>query len=156
MMAVRHPTLVQRAAVYGAPFNSSGRTRRVEVADGHPFEHEREGYQRVAPDPTRWSVLFTKVSAMEWQGFLPEELRSINAPVLVASGDHDSFPVEQFVEAFRLIPNAQLAIIPNAGHFVLCSDPEKVIPIVATFLDEPDYDVPFGTAVTGYHPGVTR
>jgi pimeloyl-ACP methyl ester carboxylesterase len=156
MMAVRHPALVRRVAVYGAPFNSSGRNRRVEVADGYPFDHERQGYQRVALDPTGWPALFAKVTAMEWQGFSPEKLRSIQAPVLIASGDHDSFPVEHFLEASRLIPNAQLAIIPNAGHFVLYSDPEKVLPIVATFLDEPESDVPFGTALTGYHPGLTR
>ena len=37
----------------------------------------------------------------------------------------------------RLIPNAQLAIIPDAGHFVLNDDPEKLLPVVATFLDQP-------------------
>jgi len=63
-------------------------------------------YQWVAPHPSRWTALFSKVSAIEWQGFLPEELRSIKAPVLVASGDHDPFPIERFSEAFRLIPNA--------------------------------------------------
>ncbi len=156
MMAIRHPALVRRVAVYGAPFNSSGRTRSVEIADGRPFDHEREGYQRVAPDPTRWPALFAKVAAMEWQGFSPEDLRSIKAPVLIATGDHDSFPVEHSLEASRLIPNAQLAVIPNASHFVLYADPAKVLPIVATFLDEPVSDQPFGTAMTGYHPGVTR
>jgi hypothetical protein len=57
---------------------------------------------------------------------------------------------------FRLIPNAQLAVIPNASHFVLNVDPEKLLPIVAAFLDEPISTVPFATPETGYHPGVTR
>lgn len=43
----------------------------------------------------------------------------------------------QMLEAFQLIPNAQLAIIPDAGHFVLRDAPEKVLPIVATFFDQP-------------------
>lgn len=56
----------------------------------------------------------------------------------------------------RLIPNAQLAVIPNSGHFVLNDDPEKVLPIIATFLDEPVSDLSWATTKTGYHPGETR
>jgi hypothetical protein len=39
---------------------------------------------------------------------------------------------------------------------VLSADPERLLPVVATFLDEPVSEVPFGTPLTGYHPGVTR
>jgi pimeloyl-ACP methyl ester carboxylesterase len=93
---------------------------------------------------------------MQWQGFSPDELKSITAPVLIASGDHDFGLLEQSVEISRLIPNAQLAIIPGSSHFVLSSDPEKLLSVVATFLDEPESEIPFGTPQTGYHPGVTR
>ena len=36
-----------------------------------------------------------------------------------------------------MIPNAQLAVIPDASHFVLFSEPEKLLPTVAAFLDAP-------------------
>jgi hypothetical protein len=55
-----------------------------------------------------------------------------------------------------MIPGAQLAIIPDASHFVHFSEPEKLLPTVATFLDAPAPKVPLGTATTGYYPGVTR
>ena len=51
---------------------------------------------------------------------------------------------------------AQLAIIPGASHFVLSSDPERLLPIVATFLDEPESEIRFGTPQTGYHASAQR
>ena len=55
-----------------------------------------------------------------------------------------------------MIPNAQLAVIPDASHFMLFSEPEKLLPTIAAFLDAPTAKVPLGTAKTGYYPGVTR
>ena len=52
--------------------------------------------------------------------------------------------------------HAQLAVIPDAGHFVLYEDPEKLLPLVACFLDQPASTVPFATPISGYHPGETR
>jgi pimeloyl-ACP methyl ester carboxylesterase len=155
MMAVRYPGLAGRVATYGTGFGSlGGGTKRP--ADAYPFHFPREGYERVALDPAHWPVLFDKVQSIEWQGFSEDELRSIKAPVLIAAGDHDFPEVEHSLAISRLIPNAQLAIVPGASHFVLSSDPDKLLSIVATFLDEPMSDVPFGTPATGYHPGVTR
>jgi pimeloyl-ACP methyl ester carboxylesterase len=84
-------------------------------------------------------------------------LKSIKAPVLIAAGDHDMLvpPIEHHLEISRLIPNAQPAVIPDAGHFVLYEDPEKLLPIVATFLDHTS-TVPFATTISGYEPGKTR
>ena len=95
---------------------------------------------------------------MAWQGFPSETLKSIQVPVLIAAGDHDvlSPVLEHHLAMLRLIPNAQLAIIPYAGRFVLNEDPEKLLPVVATFLDQPTSTVPFAATLSGYHPGETR
>ena len=53
-------------------------------------------------------------------------------------------------------PLALLQIIPDAGHFVLIWDQQKVIPAIETFLSEPSVKMPFATTETGYHPGETR
>jgi alpha-beta hydrolase superfamily lysophospholipase len=55
-----------------------------------------------------------------------------------------------------MIPKAQLAVIPDASHFVHFSEPEKLSPTIAAFLDAAAPKVPLGTAQTGYYPGVTR
>jgi pimeloyl-ACP methyl ester carboxylesterase len=126
--------------------------------DHRSIQFEREIYERVAPDPRHWPTLFAKSSRIAWKGFSRDELRSIAAPVLIAAGDHDVLVplVEHHLEMSRLIPNAQLAVIPDAGHFVLYDDPEKLLPIVATFLDRATSTVPFATTISGYHPGETR
>lgn len=159
MMAVRHPEMVRRVVSYGgsfAPFPKE--TAAILTPDSDAFRWKREEYQKVAPDPKQWPTPFDKVlkSGMEWKGFSPKELKAIKAPVLIACGDRDLLPVERSAEWSRRIPNAQLAIIPDASHFVLFSEPEKLLPTIAAFLDAPTPKVPLGTAITGYYPGVTR
>jgi pimeloyl-ACP methyl ester carboxylesterase len=169
MMAVRHPELVRRVVTYESALMKVGDVTALKASadvvssrtpDDYSVQFQRESYQRVAPDPTGWPTLFDKVSrkTIEWQGFSRDELKSITAPVLIATGDHPNLGdlLEHMLEVFQLIPNAQLAVIPDAGHFVLNDDPEKLLPIVATFLDQPTSTVPFATPTTGYHPGVTR
>jgi pimeloyl-ACP methyl ester carboxylesterase len=158
MMAVRHPKLVRRVVSYGgkrAPYAGSAADR--PPADADFVKWFREEYQMVAPDPKQWPTLFDKAtkSLFAWKGFMSGQLKGIKAPVLIACGDHDLIPVEHCAEWSRVIPNAQLAVIPDAGHFVLFSEPEKLLPTVATFLDAPTPKVPIGTH-NGYYPGVTR
>jgi pimeloyl-ACP methyl ester carboxylesterase len=159
MMAVRHPRLVRRVVSHGGslahyPVTAADRP----PADIDVVKWQREEYQKVAPDPKQWPTLFDKASKslIAWKGFSPGQLKAIKAPVLIACGDHDLIPVERCAEWSRMIPNAQLAVIPDSSHFVLFSEPEKLLPTVAAFLDAPAPKVPLGTAKTGYYPGVTR
>ena len=47
----------------------------------------------------------------------PERLARATAPALVLTGEHDPFvPLEQSEELARLLPRAELAVIPGAGH----------------------------------------
>ena len=159
MLAVRHPGLVRRVVSYGsplAPFPKDIGT--VVTPDSDQVKWEREEYLRVAPDPKHWRSLFAKVlqCGTQWRGFSAEELRALKAPVLIACGDHDLIPVERCAELARQIPNAQLAVIPDASHFTLFSEPAKLLPTIAAFLDAPRPKAPLATFKTGYYPGVTR
>lgn len=158
MTAVRHPQLVRRVVSHGgslAPYPGTIADR--PPADADYVKWQREEYQQVAPDPNQWPRLYDKAtrSLFAWTGFSPDQLKAIKAPVLIAGGDHDLIPLERFAEWSRMIPGAQLAITPDASHFVLFSEPEKLLPTVAAFFDAPTPDVPLGTA-NGYYPGVTR
>jgi pimeloyl-ACP methyl ester carboxylesterase len=159
MMAVRHPHLVRRVVAHGgslAPYPGTAKDRPPPESDF--VKWQREEYQKVAPDPKQWPTLFDRatMSLIAWKGFSPDELKAIKAPVLIVCGDHDLIPVERCAEWSRMIPSAQLAVIPDASHFMLFSEPEKLLPTVAAFLDAPAPKVPLGTAKTGYYPGVTR
>ena len=158
VMAVRHPQLVRRVVSYGgnlAPYPGTAADR--PSADVDFVKWQREEYRKVAPDAKQWATLFEKAtkSLIAWKGLSPDQLKEIKAPILIACGDHDLIPVERCAAWARMIPNAQLAVIPDASHFVHFSEPEKLLPIVAAFLDAPTPKVPIGTH-NGYYPGVTR
>lgn len=159
MMTVRHPTLVRRVVIYGSPLVPFPKDVAATVtSDSDIVRWEREEYQKVAPDPTHWPTLFDKAmrSGAEWKGFSRDELKTVKAPVLIACGDRDLVPIERCVELMRMIPHAQLAVIPDASHFVLFSEPEKLLPTIAEFLDAPATRAPLGSFRTGYYPGMTR
>jgi pimeloyl-ACP methyl ester carboxylesterase len=164
MIAARYPELVGRAATYAATFGppqvalNPKTTHFAEppTAESSYIQFQRESYKKVAPDPEYWPSFFDKLGNLHWQGFSKEGLASIQAPVLIALGDFDFVRLEHAVETVNLMPNAELAVIPDAGHFTLFSEPERVIPVVKHFLEKPAKRIPVSTAATGYHPGETR
>lgn len=164
LIALHHPGLVGRVATYGATFGPPDialdmemlRTSAVPSPDSAAFRFQREHYRKVAPDPDHWPGFWDKVCGIRWEGFPEDRLASLKAPVLIALGDRDFVRLEHAVETFRRIPHAELAVIPNAGHFALFSEPERVIPVIEHFLRAAGRDIPVATAETGYQPGKTR
>jgi pimeloyl-ACP methyl ester carboxylesterase len=79
----------------------------------------RGPYERLSPDgPAHWPVVYGRLDKM-WRSqpnFTPAQLGEIKAATLVVAGDHDAPPIEQTVELYQAIPNAQLWIAPNADH----------------------------------------
>jgi pimeloyl-ACP methyl ester carboxylesterase len=66
----------------------------------------------------------------------PRDLATIATPTLIVWGDRDQFlPVEQAITLYRLLPNAQLAIIPNADHFVTRTHQGEFGRIATNFLE---------------------
>jgi pimeloyl-ACP methyl ester carboxylesterase len=164
LIAVRHPALVGRIATYGATFGSATKSvdpqmlrfQQPPTADSTSFLFQREIYRKVAPDPEYWPTFWARVVSLNWEGFSPEELASIKAPLLIILGDHDFVRLEHAVQTFRRVPGAELAVIPDAGHFALFSEPERVIPVVRHFLEKPLPRIPIGTGESGFQPGTTR
>jgi pimeloyl-ACP methyl ester carboxylesterase len=164
MIAVRYPEIVGRVATFGATYGPpqvalNPRTTHFDqppAAESSYIQYQRENYQRVAPYPEYWPRIFDKLARLQWEGFSKKELASIQAPMLIALGDRDFVRLEHAVESFNLIPCAELAVIPDAGHFTLSSEPDKVIPVVKHFLEKPEKRITVATARTGFHPGETR
>jgi pimeloyl-ACP methyl ester carboxylesterase len=72
-----------------------------------------------ADDPEYWQTLLKQISTMWWTplDYTVKDFQKIAEPVLILMGDKDgTIPVEQAVEMYQLIPNAALAILPNATH----------------------------------------
>jgi len=164
VIAVRYPEFVRRVVTYSATFAPPADTLDPETTryDQPPTPEttdigfQRESYKRVAPDPSYWPRIYDKVGSTVWKGFSKEELASIRVPFLILQGDHDFVRLEHSVETVKLIPHAELGVIPDASHFALSSEQERVIPIIKYFLERPENRLPLATANTGYHPGETR
>jgi pimeloyl-ACP methyl ester carboxylesterase len=164
LIAIRYPEVVRRVVTYAATFGPPQIALNPETThfddppapEARNIQFQRENYKKVAPDPNYWPKMFEKVGAIQWKGFSKEELASIKAPLLIVQGDHDFVRVEHAIETVKLVPNAELAVIPDASHFVLFSEQERVIPIVRHFLEKPGKGIPMATAEIGYHPGETR
>jgi pimeloyl-ACP methyl ester carboxylesterase len=164
MIAICYPEIVGRVVTYAATFGPPGialnpQTRHFDcppAADSGNIQFQRENYKKVAPDPGSWPEIFQKLVGIRWEGFSNEELRSIKAPFLIILGDHDFVRLEHAVETAKLINKAELAVIPDASHFALFSEPERVVPVIQHFLNKPRNRMPLATAATGYQPGVTR
>src|SRR5215470_6093371 len=145
-VAIRHPELVRKLAIYGS---CAGKMKDVYDPEtykqfqslGADFAPPvlKEPYDRMAPDPKRWPILVMKIKELEkiFKGYSAADLKAIKAQTLIMMGDRDAVRPEHAVEMYRLIPQAQLAIFPGGDHFLLFSSPDKLLAILAPFLNAP-------------------
>lgn len=143
-MALEHPELVHKAVIYGVQYDNDGlvpglidKLRQPDPNDVPP--KFREAYARVAPDPAKFPQLVAKLDAMVVadKGVSPEELKTIQAPILLMIGDSDFVRPEHAVQMYRLLPHAQLAILPMSTHFAPLDRPQWVASMARAFLAAP-------------------
>jgi pimeloyl-ACP methyl ester carboxylesterase len=70
-------------------------------------------------DAEYWQTLLKQISTMWWTplNYTAEDFHKITEPTLIAIGDRDKLiELEQAIDMYRLIPNAELAILPNGTH----------------------------------------
>jgi pimeloyl-ACP methyl ester carboxylesterase len=75
---------------------------------------------------------------------------------MIMVGDHDWVRLDQAVAYFNSIPGAELFVVPDAGHFVLDAEPEKLLPLVEQFLCRTEAKLPFSTTAIAYQRGMSR
>lgn len=92
-------------------------------------------YDEVAPDPEGFFSLVEKIqpAVHDFEGWTDDQLARLTMPVLIIIGDTDFVRLEHAVEMKRLVPNAQLAILPGTKHMkVIRAD--LVLPMLTAFL----------------------
>jgi pimeloyl-ACP methyl ester carboxylesterase len=143
-LAARHPALVRKLIVHGSIYDKQGwEPEAFKQFSALPPDFAppplKDPYDKVAPDPKHWPVLVAKLKEMEmgFEGLPAADLKAITAPTLIIMGDREGLRPEHAVAMYRLIPKAQLAILPGADHFLLFSRPDVVLALMTTFLDAP-------------------
>lgn len=140
-LALRHPGLAPALVIAGASYRFGSRYFDCIKGWGFPSAGTADIQQmlRAAPDwvehlrrvhvgdgdPDYWQELLRQISHLWYsvQDYGLDQLRAISSPVLVYLGDRDEqTEVEQAVEMYNAIPQAELAIVPNANHFVAAQE----------------------------------
>jgi len=122
-LAIRHPSLVRQLVLCSPFYSRDGfppgfwEGMAQATPDSMP-KGLREAFLQAAGSPADVPRMFARqVSLMQAFTDLPEAaLRAIESPALVMLGDADVMPVEHAVRLARLLPRAQLAVMPGSGH----------------------------------------
>lgn len=134
-IGMRYPELAQALVIGGAIYRLEGADYSLFKSMGiegsgevnfAQFESTQPGWLEMlqvthvsSGDPTYWRTLLLQSSALWWTplDYSAEELQQIVAPSLILLGDRDGIaPVQQALDMYRMLPAAELAIIPNTTH----------------------------------------
>lgn len=143
-MGIRHPGLVRKLVVASTMYRNDGLPPgfKDSLKGATPADMPaslRDAYLAVAPHPEALPTFVAKCTArmLEFEDWPDDHIRSIAAPTLVLIGDADIIRPEHAVEMFRLLPRAQLAILPGTDHVALVDRDDLLLPILRAFLDAP-------------------
>jgi pimeloyl-ACP methyl ester carboxylesterase len=143
-IAIRHPKLVRKLIVASANFRRDGLYPQFWEAMKHAKLAEmpvelRDAYLAVAPHPELLQSFHDKSvrRMLDFQDIPTDTIRSIQAPALVMIGDADIVRPEHAVAMFRVLPHAQLAILPATDHMTFVKKAEPAASMITTFLDTP-------------------
>ncbi|HKG92332.1 MAG TPA: alpha/beta fold hydrolase [Gemmatimonadaceae bacterium] len=68
----------------------------------------------------------------DWRG----AVCGLPTPALIIHGDEDLLPVAMARETTDCLPNARLALVPDAGHMPFLEAPDRFFPLVESFLSD--------------------
>jgi pimeloyl-ACP methyl ester carboxylesterase len=144
-LAIRHPDLVKKLVFAGGNVSAAsyrpGEMEELKGLTGASLERDMPDFVRerkkLMPEPGRWGefVELLKHAWINQATITPAQVKSIKCPVLVAAGDRDRYnPIESFVSIYKLLPSAQLAIIPNSDHIIFYRQPALMETMVVGFV----------------------
>jgi pimeloyl-ACP methyl ester carboxylesterase len=152
-IAIRHPEIINKIVVASGAYKRDGFILgffdgfQNVTLDNMPASL-KNAFLKVTPDKSRLQVMFEKDVArmVNFKDIADDDLRSIKAPALIISADHDVTTPEHAIKMSHLIPNAQLVILPGThGSFMGAAEaatakgiklPEITAALVEEFLNE--------------------
>ena len=138
-IAIHHPDRLNKVVAYGANFDPSG--VRLDVGSNAYFnayiEKAAADYLALSPAPDRWDEFLTNIGTM-WAtlpNYTDDELKSITTPFLILDGaNEEAIDLNQTKLMALLIPDAELKLMPDTGHFAMFEQPDEFNQIVIDYL----------------------
>lgn len=159
-LAIDHPEMVDQLVAISVAYSMEGMqpefhamvpTMVPEMFVGTPME---DAWKQYAPDPEGFRPFVERMIALEHEPLDWEaEVRALETPVLIISGDADVSTLEHSVAMFRLLgggimgdmgsplPASRLAILPATSHTAIIDQVDLLDGFIAPFLAG---DVPKG------------
>lgn len=150
-LALERPELVRSLTLLGTPYSTGNYTKEAKQRMARLLRPSSvsllalRGLRRIlTPEPKRGRE-FLELMAQMWTGlpdFTREQLRCIEAPVLVIGGDRDEFlslgpdPLQVFRETAEAIPGARMEVVKGGTHNVHVERPQAVNRLIFHFLQE--------------------
>lgn len=135
-VALLRPDLVEKLVLLSAVFDPDGLIFKPSAAGELP-EQILDAYGEVSPDGRdHLHVVVRKIVDAVATETSPtsSDLLGVTCPTLVLAGDDDLVTLEHTIAMYRALPQAQLAVVPNASHLLLVEHPGLLRDVVATFL----------------------
>lgn len=152
-LAIRHPEKVDKLAAASVAYDAGGwqpeftafiPQMTVEMFLDMPFAAE---YRELAADPDGFPALVEKLIQLEKEPMAWEEdVKKLETPVLIISGDADVNTLEHAVAMFRLLgggvmgdmgkplPESRLAVLPATSHTAVIGQVDLLHAFIESFL----------------------
>ena len=152
-LAIRHPEKVNRLAAASVAYDAEGwqpafkafiPEMTVEMFLDMPFA---EDFRSLAADPEGFPALVEKLIALEHEPMAwAEDVKALETPVLIITGDADVATLEHSVAMFRLLgggvmgdmgaplPASRLAVMPATSHTAVINQPDLLHAFIEPFL----------------------
>jgi pimeloyl-ACP methyl ester carboxylesterase len=125
-IGISYPQIVNKLVIVSAFYERDGTIKGffegLQNANlGNMPEPLRQAYLEIKNDSAGLKRMFEKDRArmVQFTGWKDEDLASIKAPALIIAGDKDIVTPEHSVKMSKVIPNAELMIVPGShGSFI--------------------------------------
>jgi pimeloyl-ACP methyl ester carboxylesterase len=140
-LGIQHPDRITKLFVFGANYDANGSKKRGPSSTFSGYSAKcRADYTKLSKTPKQYDEVQTWLLPI-WRnpmGFTKDQLKSIQAPTLIADGEHDEIiKLDQIEEMSKLIPKAELHVFKDTSHFALWQDPKGFNKILVDFLTQP-------------------
>lgn len=146
-IAIRHPEVVNKLVLASTAFKRDGMQpgffegMQHASLDNMPLPL-KEAFQEINPDPKALQAMFNRDATrmIAFKDISDADIQAIQSPALVINSDADVVRTEHALALSRMLPHAQLAILPGGhGDYIgeICApNKDSKMPVLLTALIE--------------------